>query len=132
MRAPSGDGPTLVGLHGRLRALPLSPRLGVERSDSCKVGFGPRKGNLAIHLISVLVGYDGLLANLGPHQTGKSCIYVNHLDDIDLEVLARLIRRSVAHVDAVLERTEPCPGCRGCLLPNSVDQADVARTSTWA
>lgn len=40
--------------------------------------------------------YDGLLARLGKHKTGKSCLYINKLADVDLAVLEELITTSVA------------------------------------
>lgn len=38
------------------------------------------------------------MSRLGTYRTGKSCLYIKKLEDIDLEVLEELIRRSVAHV----------------------------------
>jgi hypothetical protein len=42
--------------------------------------------------------YDNLLAKLGTYRTGKSCLYVKRLADVEVEVLETLIRESVAHV----------------------------------
>lgn len=70
-----------------------------REGDLFKVGFAPRKDNLTLYLMSGMVGYDDLLAKLGPHKAGKSCIYVKRLDDLDREVLTTLIERSVAHID---------------------------------
>ncbi len=72
-----------------------------REGDYFKVGFASRKANLTIYLMSGLVGYDDLLARLGPHTEGKSCIYVKRLDDVDVSVLTALIERSVAHLDQV-------------------------------
>jgi hypothetical protein len=72
-----------------------------REGDYFKVGFAPRKANLTIYLMSGLVGYNDLLARLGPHSEGKSCIYVNRLDDVDTNVLTALIERAVAHIDQV-------------------------------
>ena len=44
--------------------------------------------------------YDALLARLGKYKTGKSCLYINKLDDVDLETLRELIARSVAQIRA--------------------------------
>lgn len=41
---------------------------------------------------------EQLLSKLGKHTTGKACVYINKLDDIDLEVLKQLIQRSVAYL----------------------------------
>jgi hypothetical protein len=80
-----------------------------REGDYFKVGFSPRKANLTLYLMSGMVGYDDLLARLGPHKTGKSCIYVKRLDDLDREVLAELIERSVAHIDQVYDAAGGVP-----------------------
>ena len=72
-----------------------------REGDYFKVGFAPRKSNLTVYLMSGVAGYEDLLAKLGPHTTGKSCVYLKRLDDIDTRVLTALIERSVAHVDQV-------------------------------
>jgi hypothetical protein len=61
-------------------------------------GFSPRKQNLTLYIMSGFDEYDALLAKLGKHKTGKSCLYINRLADIDLPTLQELVRRSVAHV----------------------------------
>ncbi len=61
-------------------------------------GFSPRKQNLVVYAMPGLSGVTDLLARLGRHRTGKSCLYLNSLDDVDLEVLAELIRESVAEM----------------------------------
>jgi hypothetical protein len=59
-------------------------------------GFAPRKDSLVIYLIGGFQErHQRLLAQLGPHRAGKSCLYVKRLADIDLGVLRRLIQRSV-------------------------------------
>jgi hypothetical protein len=68
---------------------------------SAKVGFAPRKTNLTIYLLSGLVGYDDLLSRLGKHRTGKSCIYVKRLADLDIRALTELIARALKHIDQV-------------------------------
>jgi len=45
-------------------------------------------------------GYDDLLAKLGKFKTGKACLYVNKLDDVDLAVLDELVRQSVREMSA--------------------------------
>jgi hypothetical protein len=42
--------------------------------------------------------YEELLAKLGKYKTGKSCLYINKLEDVDPEVLRELVRRSVDHM----------------------------------
>ena len=60
------------------------------------VGFAPRKQNLVLYIMPGFAGYEALLARLGKHRIGKSCLYVNKLDDIDAGVLEELVRESVA------------------------------------
>ena len=55
-------------------------------------GFSPRKAELSIYIMPGYADYGEILARLGKHRTGKSCLYVKRLGDIDLEVLAELIR----------------------------------------
>jgi hypothetical protein len=58
--------------------------------------FAPRKDSLVIYLIGDYQNhYRRLLDQLGPHRVGKSCLYVKRLSNIDLDVLAQLIVRSV-------------------------------------
>ena len=61
-------------------------------------GFSPRKQNLTLYIMSGFDDYDSLLSGLGKHKTGKSCLYINKLDDVDLPTLRELIEQSVAHV----------------------------------
>ena len=62
------------------------------------VGFAPRKQALTLYLMDGFGDYEELLARLGPHKTGKSCLHVKRLDDVDEDVLRELISRSLAHV----------------------------------
>jgi hypothetical protein len=62
-------------------------------------GFSPRKQNLTLYIMSGFTRYDELLAKLGKHKTGKSCLYINKLEDIDLDVLAEMIETSVKNVN---------------------------------
>jgi hypothetical protein len=58
-------------------------------------GFSPRKQNLTLYIMSGFDGYDALLEELGKHKTGKSCLYINKLGEVDLEILRDLVVRSV-------------------------------------
>ena len=60
-------------------------------------GFSPRKANLVVYLATEFDTRDDLLAKLGKHSTGKSCLYLNRLSTIDMSVLRQLIADSVAH-----------------------------------
>lgn len=59
------------------------------------VGISPRKQNLTVYLSSGFDQQTDLLAKLGPHKTGKGCLYLKRLSDIDLKVLERMIKRAV-------------------------------------
>ena len=64
-------------------------------NDWFVVGFSPRKSATTVY--GIHDGYgppDPLLATLGPHSTGKSCVYLKHLDQVDLQVLEDLIRNA--------------------------------------
>ncbi|MDX2233300.1 MAG: DUF1801 domain-containing protein [Hyphomonadaceae bacterium] len=60
------------------------------------VGFSPRKANLVLYVMPGFAGYEGLMAKLGKHKTGQSCIYLNKLADVDTDVLRDLVAQSVA------------------------------------
>jgi hypothetical protein len=62
------------------------------------IGFSPRKQNLTLYIMDGFEDYDSLLEKLGKHKTGKSCLYINKLEDVDLPTLRELIERSVEHV----------------------------------
>jgi len=66
-------------------------------------GFSPRAQSLTLYIMSGFREYAGLMKKLGKHTTGKSCLYIKRLDDIDLTILEELIERSVRHV----ERSSP-------------------------
>ena len=72
-----------------------------HEGDTCIVGFAPRKAALTLYL---LPGFEGelrpLLDKLGKHKTGKGCLYVKRLADVDQAVLERIVRKSVSWVRA--------------------------------
>jgi len=61
-------------------------------------GFAPRKANLVLYIMGGFLGQSELMSKLGKHKIGKSCLYLNRLEDVDLKVLRRLIKASAAHV----------------------------------
>ena len=61
-------------------------------------GFSPRKQNLTLYIMSGFDEYDGLLEKLGKHTTGKSCLYIKKLEDVDQDVLRELVGKSVDHM----------------------------------
>lgn len=89
-------GPSIIG-YGKYRYVYESGREG----EWMLTGFSPRKAKHSLYIMSGFDRFDELMNQLGKHKTGKSCLYVNKLDDIDLEVLKELI---AASIEAVKER----------------------------
>ena len=64
--------------------------------DSALAGFAPRRQHLAIYLVGEFESrHQSVLARLGPHKSGKGCLYIRRLDDVDRDALRELIDRSV-------------------------------------
>jgi hypothetical protein len=59
------------------------------------IGFAPRKTDLTLYIMDGFEDYAALLGRLGKHKTGKSCLYIKKLADVDGAVLEEVIRRSV-------------------------------------
>ena len=58
-------------------------------------GFSPRKKNLTIYIMGYLENFEDILKELGKFSHGKGCVYVRKLEDINLQVLEKLIRSSI-------------------------------------
>lgn len=67
-----------------------------REGDWFKVGFSPRKQNLTLYIMDGFPRYQSLLAELGKHKTGVSCLYINKLADVKLDVLREMIAQSIA------------------------------------
>lgn len=61
-------------------------------------GFSPRKQNLTLYIMAGFDHYDELMGQLGKFKTGKSCLYIKKLRDINVPVLRELVKQSVAHM----------------------------------
>jgi hypothetical protein len=61
-------------------------------------GFSPRVQSLTLYIMSGFDEYNELLGKLGVHSTGKSCLYIKRLEDVDLDVLRELVSKSVEHM----------------------------------
>jgi hypothetical protein len=82
-------GPSMVGFGSQ----PYTNTTGTN--EWFVVGFSPRKASSTLYGVHDGYGpHDPLLDELGPHTTGKGCLYVKRLADIDLQVLERLIRNA--------------------------------------
>ncbi len=69
-----------------------------HEGDYFLTGFSPRKQNLTIYIMPGFSKYGSLMKKLGKYKTGKSCLYVKKLEDIDKEVLKKLIASSVEYM----------------------------------
>jgi hypothetical protein len=96
-------GPSMIGF-GSLHYRYESGREG----DMPAIAFSPRKGALTVYIDEFDERQD-LLERLGPHTTGKSCLYIKRLDAVDLDVLRDLIAASYRHAVASFEPSEPGP-----------------------
>jgi len=65
------------------------------------VGFSPRKDAIVLYLSSDFNNREELLAKFGKHKTGKACVYIKKLSDIDVEVLKEMITNSVAKINSL-------------------------------
>ncbi len=90
---PKMWGPAIVGF-GSYRYCYDSGREG----DWMLVGFSPRKQSLTLYIMSGFSRYEELMKGLGKFKTGKSCLYLKRLSDVDRDVLRELIAQSVEHV----------------------------------
>lgn len=63
--------------------------------DTFQIGFSPRKQNITLYLSNCAPLDESLLSDLGKYKTGKSCLYVKTLSDVDETVLEKIIEKSV-------------------------------------
>ncbi|RPI66855.1 MAG: DUF1801 domain-containing protein [Ignavibacteriae bacterium] len=89
-------GPDMIGF-GEYHYVYESGREG----DWFLCGFSPRKTAISLYIMSGFNQYEALMSKLGKFKTGKSCLYVKKLDDIDRNVLQKLINSSVTHMKKV-------------------------------
>lgn len=69
-----------------------------REGDAGAAGFSPRKAHLVIYLPDGVARHEKLLENLGPHTTGKVCVYIKRLSAVDLNVLRDIIAASYQYV----------------------------------
>ena len=92
-KQPKMWGPSIVGF-GSYHYKYDSGREG----DMFRTGFSPRKQSLTIYIMTGFPRHDSLMKKLGKYKTGKSCLYIKTLADIDLPTLKELISESVAYM----------------------------------
>jgi hypothetical protein len=91
---PKMWGPAIVGFGDRRLRYPNGRVL-----DWFRAGFSPRKAALTLYLMGGLEPQGVLLKTLGKHKTGKGCLYIRNLNEIDMPTLTALIRSSVSRPD---------------------------------
>lgn len=69
-----------------------------REGDMANVGFSPRKQAITLYIMAGFDNYDDLLSQLGKHKTGKACLYIKKLDDVDMDVLRELVKQSAEHM----------------------------------
>ncbi|SLN15584.1 hypothetical protein PSA7680_00408 [Pseudoruegeria aquimaris] len=89
-------GESIVG-YGRYHYRYASGREG----DFLATGFSPRKSALSLYIMPGYQDYGEILARLGKHKTGKACLYITKLADVDLDVLRELIATGLKDLDAI-------------------------------
>ena len=92
--APRMWGPSIIGF-GSYRYRYDSGHQG----EMCRIGFSPRKAQLVLYVLTGS-GQEELLARLGKHSTGKSCLYIGKLADVDMAVLEQLAAGAFASMAA--------------------------------
>lgn len=88
---PKMWGPSIIGF-GSYHYTYDSGREG----DAPLIGFSPRKGATVLYNATLAIDSEELLAKLGKHTTGKACLYIKKLADVDQKVLEALVVKSVA------------------------------------
>ena len=86
---PKMWGPTIIGFgkyHHRYES--------GHEFDGALAAFSPRKANLVFHVARSFPRYERLMSKLGKHKLGAGCMYINKLDDVDLDVLRELVAES--------------------------------------
>ena len=93
MKKLTGDEPKMWGasIIGFGNETYTSPATGRE-VDWMKIGFSPRKGNLSLYVLHTGDRQQDLLEKLGKHKTGKGCLYIKRLSDVDEKVLEKVIK----------------------------------------
>jgi hypothetical protein len=86
-------GPSIVGF-GNYHYKYKSGRKG----DWFLTGFSPRKQNLTLYIMPGFSRFEELLEKLGKYKTGKGCLYINKLEDVDMATLRELVKQSVEYL----------------------------------
>ena len=82
-------GTSIVGFGSRHYRYPSG-----REGDTAAVGFSPRSASTVLYLTGAVEDYADLLAGLGPHRTGKGCVYLTRVDQVDATALRAVVARS--------------------------------------
>lgn len=93
--SPQMWGATIIG-YGRYHYKYDSGREG----ESLMTGFSPRKANIVLYITPGYADIDSYLQRLGKHKVGKSCLYINKLGDVDIELMKEIIAYGVDYMQA--------------------------------
>lgn len=69
-----------------------------REGDWFLIGFSPRKQSLTLYIMSGFDNYEEKLKKLGKYRTGKSCLYINKLEDVDISILKEIMADSIDYV----------------------------------
>ncbi len=74
-----------------------------HEGDTCLIGFSPRKQNFTLYLMGFFQKHPDLMKQLGKYKTGKGCLYINNLDEVDVKILKKVIEVSIVEMKKWLE-----------------------------
>lgn len=74
-----------------------------REGDHLISGFSPRKGALTIYIMDGFKNHTSLMEKLGKYKTGSSCLYVKKLDDINIDILEKLVKASCLNMASMYE-----------------------------
>lgn len=77
-----------------------------HEGDAPLIGFSPRKAEFALYLSSAFEKRDELLKQFGKHKSGKACIYIKKIEDINVDVLKKMVAASLKYSKA--NKNQPC------------------------
>ena len=83
-------GSAIIGFGDRLLVYESGRKL-----DWFVMGFSPRKQNIALYINDAVSSNQDLLKRLGKYKTGKGCLYINKLSEVDLDVLKEIIQKGL-------------------------------------
>ena len=92
-KEPKMWGPSIVGYGSYQYKYPTG-----REGEWFLSGFSPRKQNMTLYIMAGFSEYDDLMSKLGKYKIGKSCLYINKLEDVDIDVLKTLIRESASYI----------------------------------